>query len=293
MRPRRRPAGSGGSLRRVPRRSKRFLPADGPSFNPPFPGKQAPRPRRRALRLPAGLLRGRCHRAFNVFSNETCLTSALHRLVAIAQKELKSERGALFRRDEDNRLACVAAVNLTDMELKSEQMRPCLEWLDGFSDRPAAPGRGEQGLCLPLDIGESGLWLLYLDSTFTDGSFAHLHQPELHTLSYLFASEVRSALRLKKCATRSRGTRRSASSPSCSKRTETLPPCSEPASGAARTGQARERDGRARAHSGGNRRREGGHGPADPPHEPPERAFHRGSPREHPGTPFRERVLRP
>ena len=56
----------------------------------------------------------RCHRAFNAFSNETCLTSALHRLVAIAQKELKSERGALFRRDEDNRLACVAAVNLTD-----------------------------------------------------------------------------------------------------------------------------------------------------------------------------------
>ena len=105
----------------------------------------------------------RCHRAFNAFSSETCLTSALHRLVAIAQKELKSERGALFRRDEDNRLACVAAVNLTDMELKSEQMRPCLEWLDGFSDRPAAPGRGEQGLCLPLDIGESGLWLLYLD----------------------------------------------------------------------------------------------------------------------------------
>ena len=140
----------------------------------------------------------RCHRAFNAFSNETCLTSALHRLVAIAQKELKSERGALFRRDEDNRLACVAAVNLTDMELKSEQMRPCLEWLDGFSDRPAAPGRCEQGLCLPLDIGESGLWLLYLDSTFTDGPFAHLHQPELHTLSYLFASEVRSALRLKK-----------------------------------------------------------------------------------------------
>lgn len=140
----------------------------------------------------------RCHRAFNAFSSETCLTSALHRLVAIAQKELKSERGALFRRDEDNRLACVAAVNLTDMELKSEQMRPCLEWLDGFSDRPAAPGRGEQGLCLPLDIGESGLWLLYLDSTFTDGHSPHLHQPELHTLSYLFASEVRSALRLKK-----------------------------------------------------------------------------------------------
>ena len=51
---------------------------------------------------------------------------------------------------------------------------------------------------MPLDIGESGLWLLYLDSTFTDGPFAHLHQPELHTLSYLFASEVRSALRLKK-----------------------------------------------------------------------------------------------
>ncbi|WP_308775606.1 sigma 54-interacting transcriptional regulator [uncultured Bilophila sp.] len=140
----------------------------------------------------------RCHRAFNALSNETCLASALHRLVAIAQKELKSERGALFRRDEGNGLACAAAVNLTDMELKSEQMRPCLEWLNGFSTGRSGPERGEQGLCLPLDIGESGLWLLYLDSTFTDGSFAHLHQPELHTLSYLFASEVRSALRLKK-----------------------------------------------------------------------------------------------
>ncbi|MFQ9491836.1 MAG: hypothetical protein ACLR0N_13650 [Bilophila wadsworthia] len=58
MRPRRRPCG----IRRKPAPGSastgRFLPADGPSFNPPFPGKQAPRPRRRALRLPAGLLRG-------------------------------------------------------------------------------------------------------------------------------------------------------------------------------------------------------------------------------------------
>lgn len=140
----------------------------------------------------------RCHRAFNALSSETSPTGALHRLVTIAQRELQSERGALFRRDEDNRLVCIAAVNLSDMELKSEQMRPCLEWLDGFSAGRSAPGRGERGVCLPLEVGESDLWLLYLDSTFTDGPFAHLRQPELRILSYLFASEVRSALRLKK-----------------------------------------------------------------------------------------------
>ncbi len=162
------------------------------------PGNRLPAHSGGAYGHPQGSCVERCHRAFNALSNEMCLTSALHRLVAIAQKELNSERGALFRRDEGNGLACIAAINLTDMELKSEQMRPCLEWLNSFSACRSGPERGEQGLCLPLDIGDSSLWLLYLDSTFTDGSFAHLHQPELHTLSYLFASEVRSALRLKK-----------------------------------------------------------------------------------------------
>lgn len=88
-------------------------------------------------------------------------------------------------------------MNLTDVELKSEPMQPCLEWLGGFQGRCEKPARRERGLCLPLDTGESSPWLLYLDCTFTDGSFAYLHQSELRVLSYLFASEVRSALRLK------------------------------------------------------------------------------------------------
>ncbi|MFQ8888791.1 MAG: hypothetical protein ACLR7Z_11075 [Bilophila wadsworthia] len=60
------------------------------SFATPFPGKQAPRPRRRALRLPQDSCVERAPRVQR-FLNETCLTSALHRLVAIAQN--KSERG--------------------------------------------------------------------------------------------------------------------------------------------------------------------------------------------------------
>ena len=236
----------------------------------------------------------RCHRAFNIFSNETCLTSALHRLVAIAQKELKSERGALFRRDEDNRLACVAAVNLTDMELKSEQMRPCLEWLDGFSDRPAAPGRGEQGLCLPLDIGESGLWLLYLDSTFTDGSFAHLHQPELHTLSYLFASEVRSALRLKKVRDEESRHQKERFQSVVLQEDRNIAPLFGTGLGElleqVRHVSVTDAPVLILGETGVGKEVMARH---IPPHEPPERAFHRGSPREHPGTPFRERVLRP
>ncbi|MFQ9868750.1 MAG: hypothetical protein ACLRWP_18725 [Bilophila wadsworthia] len=173
----------------------------------------------------------RCHRAFNACSNETCLTSALHRLVAIAQKELKSERGALFRRDEDDRLVCVAAVNLTDMELKSEQMRPCLEWLDGFSDRPAAPGRGEQGfVCLSTSANPAfgcSTWTAPLPTAHSPTSISPNSIPSPICSPRKYALPCAS----KKCATRNRGTRRNASSPSCSKRTETLPPCSEPASG--------------------------------------------------------------
>lgn len=142
----------------------------------------------------------RCNRAFNALTTETRQENALFRLAAIAQMEMKSERAALFRSDGQGQLTCVASVNLTRMELESEAMRSCMTWLERrvFDSPPGCRRRGRNGLCLPLDIGEPYPWLLYLDSTFTDGAFAHLDERELRLLSCLFASEVRSALRLKR-----------------------------------------------------------------------------------------------
>lgn len=47
-----------------------------------------------------------CHQAFNGLMREMDHVDALHRLVAIAQKELQAERGALFRWKEGD-LVCV------------------------------------------------------------------------------------------------------------------------------------------------------------------------------------------
>ena len=141
----------------------------------------------------------RCNRAFSRISGETSPENALHRLLAIAQMELKSERGILFSTDSQGRLACESSINLTQMELASEDMRPVMDWLRqrAFDTPPHCQLRGGQGLCLPLDIGGPHPWLLYLDSTFTNGTFTHLQPSELYVLSCLIASEVRSALRLR------------------------------------------------------------------------------------------------
>lgn len=160
---------------------------------------EVPEASRHGIPAPPSLLE-RCSEAFNALSTETSQEDALSRLAAIVQMELKSERAALFRSDEEGGLLCVASINLTRMELESEAMRPCMSWLRQrvFDTPPHCLRRGRQGLCLPLNIGESYPWLFYLDSTFTDGGFAQLDERELHPLSCLFASEVRSALRLKR-----------------------------------------------------------------------------------------------
>ena len=141
----------------------------------------------------------RCNRAFSRLSGETSPENALHRLLAIAQMELKSERGVLFSTDAQGRLACESSINLTRMELDSEDMHPVMAWLAqrAFDTPPRCQLRDGQGLCLPLDIGSTYPWLLYLDSTFTDEAFTHLQPSDLYVLSCLFASEVRSALRLR------------------------------------------------------------------------------------------------
>ncbi|HIU17992.1 MAG TPA: sigma-54-dependent Fis family transcriptional regulator [Candidatus Avidesulfovibrio excrementigallinarum] len=149
-------------------------------------------------RLESSLI-ARCSRAFCRLSGEISPENALHRLLSIAQMELKSERGVLFSTNTQGQLACESSINLTRMELDSEDMRPVMEWLTQRASEtpPRCQCFGEQGLCLPLDIGRAHPWLLYLDSTFTDGIFTHLQAPDLYVLSCLFASEVRSALRLR------------------------------------------------------------------------------------------------
>ena len=90
----------------------------------------------------------------------------------------------------------MASVNLTRMELESDGMRSCMEWLESILRNAASTHSEHQRLCLALDVGEPYPWLLYMDSAFTSGMFQRLSPALLHDLARLFAAEVRSGLRL-------------------------------------------------------------------------------------------------
>ena len=101
----------------------------------------------------------------------------------IAQQELQSERAALFRPTDDGRPEFVASVNLTRMELESDGMRSCMEWLESILRNAASTHSEHQRLCLALDVGEPYPWLLYMDSAFTSGMFQRLSPALLHDLA--------------------------------------------------------------------------------------------------------------
>ena len=156
----------------------------------------APTPEPEAEDTPGRILLDRCHAAFNREPTAYRSDELFQHLLDIAQQELQSERAALFRPTDDGRPEFVASVNLTRMELESDGMRSCMEWLESILRNAASTHSEHQRLCLALDVGEPYPWLLYMDSAFTSGMFQRLSPALLHDLARLFAAEVRSGLRL-------------------------------------------------------------------------------------------------
>lgn len=77
----------------------------------------------------------------------------------------------------------MASVNLTRMELESDGMRSCMEWLESILRNAASTHSEHQRLCLALDVGEPYPWLLYMDSAFTSGMFQRLSPGPCSTIS--------------------------------------------------------------------------------------------------------------
>ena len=155
-----------------------------------------PAPEPEAEDTPGRILLDRCHAAFNREPTSYRSDELFQHLLDIAQQELQSERAALFRPTDDGRPEFVASVNLTRMELESDGMRSCMEWLESILRNAASTHSEHQRLCLALDVGEPYPWLLYMDSAFTSGMFQRLSPALLRDLARLFAAEVRSGLRL-------------------------------------------------------------------------------------------------
>ena len=61
----------------------------------------------------------------------------------------------------------MASVNLTRMELESDGMRSCMEWLESILRNTASTHSEHQRLCLALDVGEPYPWLLYICLLYT------------------------------------------------------------------------------------------------------------------------------
>ena len=133
-----------------------------------------PAPEPEAEDTPGRILLDRCHAAFNREPTSYRSDELFQHLLDIAQQELQSERAALFRPTDDGRPEFVASVNLTRMELESDGMRSCMEWLESILRNAASTHSEHQRLCLALDVGEPYPWLLYMDSAFTSGMFQRL-----------------------------------------------------------------------------------------------------------------------
>ncbi|MFQ8737521.1 MAG: hypothetical protein ACLSAH_17305 [Bilophila wadsworthia] len=136
-----------------------------------------PAPEPEAEDTPGRILLDRCHAAFNREPTSYRSDELFQHLLDIAQQELQSERAALFRPTDDGRPEFVASVNLTRMELESDGMRSCMEWLESILRNAASTHSEHQRLCLALDVGEPYPWLLYMDSAFTSGMFQRLPRP--------------------------------------------------------------------------------------------------------------------
>ena len=141
----------------------------------------------------------RCHKALNTAPQREIFEERLHLLLRASIDGFRVERAAFFRMvDEDNPLQFVQAVNLSALELKSEHMRPCMQWLVQVAQQRSATTpvhfHKQYGFCLSIDIGTEPPWLLYLSSTYSVLPADEFSLFELRCAARLFTAELRSAL---------------------------------------------------------------------------------------------------
>ena len=141
----------------------------------------------------------RCHKALNTAPQREIFEERLHLLLRASIDGFRVERAAFFRTvDEDNPLQFVQAVNLSALELKSEHMRPCMQWLVQVAQQRSATTpvhfHKQYGFCLSIDIGTEPPWLLYLSSTYSVLPADEFSLFELRCAARLFTAELRSAL---------------------------------------------------------------------------------------------------
>lgn len=141
----------------------------------------------------------RCHKVLNTAPQRELLEERLHLLLRASLDGFRVERAAFFRTtDEEPLLQFVQAVNLSTLELKSEHMRPCMQWLTHVARQHSATTpvhfHKQYGFCLCINIGTEPPWLLYMSSTYSVLPNDEFSLFELRCAARLFSAELRSAL---------------------------------------------------------------------------------------------------
>lgn len=146
----------------------------------------------------------RCHAIFSGLRMPDSHEEALHLFVRSAMDAFRQERGGLFcSRGKGVRFA--HTINISDPDLESAAMRPCLDWLAAFAGdngRRAASRHERHGFVLCLGETEEDGWYLWMDSPYAGLSSVDFSEEDLWAGARLLAAELRSVLRLQKCRER-------------------------------------------------------------------------------------------
>ncbi|MDX9789145.1 MAG: sigma-54 dependent transcriptional regulator [Desulfobacterales bacterium] len=122
------------------------------------------------------------------------LKVVLSRLVATTNRFFSAERGAFFLMDKKGKMELAAAVNLTELEVKSDKFfphskqiirandsgEPLITFLSHSAKRKS-PAVNTAVLCLPIDLGNDLQGVLYHDNSFLKDGFDYL-DPQTLTL---------------------------------------------------------------------------------------------------------------
>lgn len=141
----------------------------------------------------------RCQRALRSGIKDESASERHHTLLAAIAEGFDLERCALFR-IQDGKPRFVHGFNFSGFELASPHMQPLNAWL---SETARSHGGKNvhlhrlHGVCLVLEPGIGGPWLLYMDA-FTGQGLQETLVEDLHSAAHLFMAELRGMLLLER-----------------------------------------------------------------------------------------------